>query len=65
MTINHLFGFYMLITALVSFIAMMKIPTKMGAVENIGGSILAAICFGWIIWPFTILAARKAKRLRQ
>lgn len=53
---------YIAASAIVTFIALMKVPSKMGPIDNTGGSIVVSICFGWAIWPMAIWAARKAVR---
>lgn len=53
---------YFWAATVVTFVALIKLPTKLSAVDNIGGTLVASICFGWLIWPFAIWAERKSRK---
>jgi len=53
---------YLIVTTVVTLVAILKIPSKMNTVNNVGGSILLAVCAGWIIWPLALWAWVKSSR---
>ena len=55
------FGYYWLASAIVSAIALMRVPSSASRFDNAGGSIVAGLAFGWLVWPFCIAAAIKVQ----
>lgn len=52
--------YYLIASAIVSFVLLKQMPGK--GVDNFGGSVLAAILFGWLIWPFAAVAVYNARK---
>jgi hypothetical protein len=53
---------YALIAALVTFWLLLSIPTKMKPHENVIGSFILAVAFGWLLWPMALIALIRSKR---
>ena len=51
---------YLIFSSALTLHALLRIPSKMKLVDNVGGSIVLAVAMGWLIWPLALYAARKA-----
>jgi hypothetical protein len=48
---------YIWLSSLVTFGCLLCAPSKMKATDNVGGSLVAALLLGWLIWPGALAAA--------
>lgn len=54
------FGYYWLASSLVAFMALLRVPSRTDHFDNVGGSAVAALVIGWLVWPAIIFAALKS-----
>lgn len=50
---------YLTISAVVSFIALMKVPSRLSALDNVASSFVLSIVLGYALWPLFVMAAFK------
>ena len=53
---------YIWLSSLVTFGCLLCAPSKMKATDNVGGSLVAALLLGWLIWPGALAAALRGGR---
>ena len=55
-------SFYLILSTVVCFAYMMRIPSKMTRANNFVGSLVSSVGLGWLIWPFVVVKAVSVRR---
>jgi hypothetical protein len=59
------FQTYLVISSIFSFILLIQIPSRLSKLHDLIGSLILAGLFGFILWPFILIAFHVSKRAKS
>ena len=63
MTILTWLSIYFWCASIISFAALIAVPTRMKPLHNFMGSLMVGVSLGWLMWPIFVLVAIRTTSL--